>query len=585
MLSPLVTPDYSRNSKLTEFGKTTLQDRYQLEGEDFQDTFARVASAYSNDKHHAQRIYDYISNLWFMPATPVLSNGGTTRAFPISCFLTSVDDSLAGIFDTYIENAWLSAGGGGIGTYWGNIREVGSRAGHSGKTSGMIPFMKVQDSLTMAVSQGSVRNGSAAVYLPIWHPEINEFLEIRKPEGDLNRKSLFLHHGICIDDAFMQAVEAGDKYALRSILTGEKVDEIDARSIWIKILRMRGETGEPYLFFSDNVDKGRSEVYKALNTKVVQSNLCTEIFLSTGKDYLENWRSAVCCLSSLNLEKWDEWNGDDQFILDVMYFLDNVLQDFISRSGGKKGFEKARYSAMMERSVGLGVMGFHSYLQSKGIAFESPMAKGQNLKIFRHIKQKVDAASKVIAQVRGSCPDAIKAGIEERFSNKIAIAPTASISIICGGTSPGIEPFPANHFIQKTLSGTNIVRNKHLEKILEEKGKNTKEIWDSIVSNHGSVNHLDFLFEYEKEVFKTAFEIDQRWVVDFSADRQQYIDQGQSVNLFFLADADKAYIHRVHMDAWKKGLKSLYYYRSKSLKRAKANFDTSISNGECLACQ
>jgi ribonucleoside-diphosphate reductase alpha chain len=562
-----IRTDANRDSLLTDFGKATLRDRYLLDGETFQDMFARVASAYADDESHAQRLYDYISQLWFMPATPVLSNGGTDRGMPISCFLNETQDSLEGIVNLWNENVWLAARGGGIGSYWGNLRSIGEKVRGNGKTSGVIPFMRVQDSLTLAISQGSLRRGSSAVYMPIYHPEIEEFIEIRRPTGgDPNRKTLNIHHGVAITDEFMQAVEADEEFALRSPKDNSVVHMVKARELWIKLLTARIETGEPYMLFIDNVNKGIPEHHRQLGLTVKTSNLCSEITLPTGKDHLGEERTAVCCLSSLNLETYDQWKDNETFVEDVMRFLDNVLQNFIETA--PESMRRATYSAMRERSVGLGVMGFHSYLQSKMIPFESVMAKVWNIRIFREIKEHVDAASRKLAQERGPCPDAAEVGLMERFSNKMAIAPTASISIIAGNSSPGIEPYAANVFTQKTLSGSFVVRNKHLKKLLAEHGYDNEDVWGSIARNEGSVEHLEFLSEDEKEVFRTAQEIDQRWVVEHSADRTPFICQAQSVNLFIPANIHKRDLHLLHFTAWKKGLKSLYYCRSTSLQRA-----------------
>lgn len=922
-----VTVDRSRDALLTDFGKATLDNRYLLPGEHYQDLFARVASYYGADQGHAQRIYDYISRHWFMPATPILSNGGTSRGLPISCFLNEAEDSLEGIVGLWNENVWLASKGGGIGSYWGNLRSIGESIGRNGKTSGVIPFIRVMDSLTLAISQGSLRRGSAAVYLPIWHPEVEEFIEMRKPQGgDPNRKALNLHHGVLVTDAFMQAVEADEEWALRSPADDSIIRKVSARSLWIRILEARMAQGEPYIIYDDTVRRHRPEIYKELNHEVKTSNLCVhgdtriltkegyrpiqelagtnqtlwnghewslsrveqtasmarmrrvefsnsttlwvtddhkfyvqdsyhtrarevraadlrvgdklekwdfpvtegsnslshpyeytsgflsadgtyasnhipiiwlygekvalapelsqdigkignpdasgrvgirypigalrpkfqvphgadlksrlawlagyldgdgcvarngatqtiqysstsieflqeirlllnsmgcdasiglmhpdrstylpdghggqalfnckaafrscvsaydtqklldlglkcrrldiakrhvqrdarrfvtvaangtdfvegptfcaneplrhrvmfegiqtgncaEIVLTTGKDYLGNKRTAVCCLSSLNLETWDEWKDDPQFIEDVMLFLDNVLQDFIDRA--PDSMSQAKYAAMRERSVGLGVMGFHSLLQSRMIPFESYAAKSLNKKIFQHIRSQADNASYAIGQLRGPCPDAVAVGSPARFTHKMAIAPTASISIIAGCTSPGIEPISANVFLQKTLSGSFSVRNRHLKALLASKGRDTDEVWSNITLSKGSVQHLGFLTQDEKDVFKTAFELDQSWIIDMAADRAPDVDQAQSVNLFLLADVPKRILHQLHFQAWKKGLKSLYYCRSLSLQRADTVSDTLVgvaadntppvtnsSNGEtCEACQ
>ena len=589
-----VEVDRSRDALLTDFGKTTLEDRYLLAGESYQDMFARVATAYADDADHAQRIYDYISRLWFMPSTPVLSNGGADRGLPISCFLNAVPDSLDGIQGVWNENVHLASNGGGIGTYWGGVRSIGEKVKGAGQTSGIIPFIRVMDSLTLAISQGSLRRGSAAVYLDIHHPEIEEFLEIRKPSGDFNRKSLNLHHGISITDEFMEAVRDGAMFGLRSPKTKEVVREVDARSLWQKILEIRLQTGEPYLIFSDTVNRAMPQHQRELGLSVRQSNLCSEIMLHTGKDHLNAERTAVCCLSSVNAETFLEWRDHPTFIEDVMRFLDNVLEDFILRAPPEMA--NAVYAAKRERSVGLGLMGFHTFLQQQNVPFESALAKSWNMRLFKTLRRQCDAASRTLAAERGPCPDAEDRGMMERFSHKLAIAPTASISIICGGTSAGIEPIPANIYSHKTLSGTFAVKSPYLEKLLESKGQNTSAIWDSILENEGSVQHLDFLSQDEKDVYKTAFEIDQRWVVELAADRTPEICQSQSVNIFLPGDVDKWDLHMLHWQAWERGCKSLYYLRSKSVQRAShaggethAAVDMSgvakTDYEECLACQ
>ena len=592
--------DHSRDALLTEFGKATLLDRYLMPGESFQDLFARVAMHFADDTAHAQRLYDYISKLWFMPATPVLSNGGTDRGLPISCFLNECDDSLSGIVDMWNENVWLASRGGGIGSYWGNLRSIGEKVGRNGKTSGIIPFIRVMDSLTLAISQGSLRRGSAACYLPVWHPEIEEFVEMRRPTGgDPNRKALNLHHGILISDAFMRAVENDEEWALLSPHDGSVQERVSARNLWIRILTARIETGEPYILYIDHVNRAIPEHHKLAGLNVKMSNLCSEITLPTGKDHHGQERTAVCCLSSLNLETYEQWENQPGFIEDVMRFLDNVMTDFIQRAPDT--MMRAKYAAMRERSVGLGVMGFHSFLQSKMIPMESVMAKVWNKRIFKFIKSGADAASVKLAHERGPCPDAKEYGIMERFSNKIAIAPTASISIITGGASPGIEPNTANAYTHKTLSGSFFVRNKYLEDVLAAKGKNDEETWSNIITNEGSVQHLDFLSQDEKDVFKTAFELDQRWLIEHAGDRTPFVCQAQSLNVFLPADVHKRDLHQIHWLAWKKGVKSLYYCRSKSIQRAEsanggdgklkaATLNAATTSGdnkyeECLACQ
>jgi len=596
----IIKIDRSKDEKLTNFGKATLSDRYLGPNESYQDLFARVASIYADNNLHAQRLYNYISNLWFMPATPILSNGGTKRGLPISCFLNEASDSLSGILDLWSENVWLAAKGGGIGSYWGNLRSIGEKIGRVGKTSGIIPFIKVMDSLTMAISQGSLRRGSAACYLTIDHPEIEEFIEMRRPTGgDPNRKSLNLHHGVLVTDAFMRAVETDEQWALKSPTDASIQSTISARNLWIRLLTARIETGEPYIVFIDTVNRLIPQHHKLAGLNVKTSNLCSEITLPTGIDKEGKDRTAVCCLSSLNLEKYDEWKDDKNFINDIMRFLDNVLTDFIDKA--PEQFKDAKYSAMRERSVGLGVMGLHSYFQKKMIPLESVMSKVWNKKIFKNIQEKADQASKDLADERGACPDAAEYNFKERFSNKTAIAPTASISIICGGASPGVEPVAANSYTHKTLSGSYNVRNRYLEKALEKYGKNDDETWSSITTNQGSISHLDFLTDLEKNVFKTAFELNQNWIVELGSDRTPYVSQAQSINLFLPADVHKKELHQIHFQAWKKGLKSLYYCRSKSIQRAeninsgsstditknvyRKEVDTDPDYDECLSCQ
>ena len=920
--------------KLTDFGKATLKDRYLQKGEDFNDLFTRVATAYSDDIEHGQRLYNYMSNMWFMPATPILSNGGTTRGLPISCFLNEASDNLKSIATLWNENIFLASSGGGIGSFIGNIRSINEKISNKGTTSGVIPFIKVIDSMTLAISQGcyddkteilteqgfikfndlpnydaslkvaqvtedassmsfvnytnyikyhvneelysfqnkekhvnllvtnnhrmltqkitqkkvdghrvkkwnsllkvneadklscnrdvrfvnsapivdgtksiltpyerfliayqadgatspsgssngnvsgtviynfhfskqrkidrlteilqkcelyytilngsdgttticvrtpvdnkphkvfsswvnfqtidsawckefieevgywdgshtsenairyssvhcenvnivqtiavmagyktklirkvrdtprqdiytvlivknsrytsagkislqkiqyngnvycvtvpsgnlvvrrdgavvvcgnSLRRGSAAVYMQDSHPEIEEFVDIRRPTGgDPNRRSLNIHHGVCLSDAFMKAAEGGKPWELKSPATGKTIETISARDLWIKILSARIETGEPYILYTDSVNKYAPPVYQKLQEKgmfVKTSNLCSEITLQTGMDWLGKERTAVCCLSSLNLEYYEEWKGDPLFVSDIMRFLDNVLQDFIDRA--PNSMERAKYSAMRERSVGLGVMGFHSFLQSKMTPLEGVAAKSWNKQMFKHIKTEVDKINVILANEKGACPDAKDMGLNLRFSNSIAIAPTASISIICGNSSPGIEPFIANCYTHKTLSGTFIVRNKHLQALLKTKGFDNKKTWSSIAINEGSIQHLDCLTPEEKDVFKTAMEINQMWLIDHAADRQPFVCQAQSLNIFAPSDVEKRTLHDIHFSAWKKGLKSLYYCRSSSIQRAEKHTDikaaelptTGNSVGglkntdECLSCQ
>lgn len=558
-----------RDVLLTPFARSVLKDRYLIPSEGFQDLFLRVARAYASDEAHAQRLYDYMSKLWFMPATPILSNGGTPRGLPISCFLNEASDSLTGILDLWTENVWLAARGGGIGSYWGNLRGIGELVGGVGKTSGIIPFIHVMDALTLAISQGSLRRGSAAVYLSVEHPEIEEFIELRRTTGgDPHRKALNLHHGVVISDEFMRAVEQDAAWPLRSPKDGLVQKMISARHLWIRILTARVETGEPYLLFKDTVNAARPQWHKEAGLEVKTSNLCSEITLPTGIDPWGKERTAVCCLSSVNLEYFREWEKHPTFILDVMRFLDNVLEDFITRASDS--MQRACYSAQQERSVGLGVMGLHTFFQANGVPFESVMAKVWNKIIFKHIHEKAQEASHVLAQERGACPDAERYGFCERFSYKTAVAPTASIAIIAD-TSPSVEPIVANSYTHKTLSGSSTVRNKNLKKLLQSKGHDDEETWLSIAMDQGSVQHLPFLTPEEKALYKTAFEIDPRWIIELAADRAGYIDQAQSLNLFLTSDVHKRTLHELHYLGWKKGIKSFYYCRSMSIQRAETS--------------
>ncbi len=580
--------NHGKNYLIADHARDILNDRYLYfkadgEKENPQDMFARLAKYYGDHStDHPQRMYNYMSDLWFIPSTPVLSNGGTDRGLPISCFLNECEDTLRSITDMWIENVFLASRGGGIGSYWGNLRSLGEKVHGNGKTSGIIPFIKVQDSLTTAISQGSLRRGSTAVYLPIDHPEIEEFISIRKPMGgDPERKCLQIHHGVCISDAFMKAVETDDNWNLISPRDKSVVKQVKARTLWISLLTTRLETGEPYMIFIDTVNRNRPDIYKKLNLDVKMSNLCTEITLATGKDYNDKERTGVCCLGSLNLAKSSEWKGNSQFIEDVLLFLDNVLSDFIKKA--PKEMANAVYSATQERSVGLGVMGFHTLLQQCGIPFDSPMAKDFNLKFFKWLKKECDQTSKNIAKNKGSCPDAVKAGIEhERFVHKISIAPTASISIIGGNVSPGIDPFVANIYSHRTLSGTHIIKNKVLQKLLKAKNKDTDLVWQQILNDNGSVKNLSFLSEIEKDTFKTAYEVNPWAIIEHAADRTPFVCQAQSVNLFLPANINKKDLNKLYFHAWKKGLKSLYYQRSQSIQRGDSIGDAPVG---CLACE
>ena len=584
---------YNRDKYLSEFSFKTLEDRYLVEGETSpQEAFARAAKAFADDDAHAQRLYDYASKLWFMFSTPVLSNGGTTRGLPISCFLNYVEDSREGITSHYTENAFLSSVGGGVGGSWSGVRSVGSKTSNGSESTGVIPFLKVVDAEMLAFSQGVTRRGSYAAYLDISHPEIEEFLDVRKPTGgDVNRKSTNLHHGVMIGDDFMQLIEKAtrepgfdDSWDLIDPHSGKIVKTIPAKTLWVKLIQNRVETGEPYIVFRDTVDEALPEFQQKLGLKVHQSNLCSEITLPTNRD-----RTAVCCLSSVNLEEFDEWKDDNMFIPDLIRMLDNVLQYFIDKAPVQLG--KAVWSAKQERSIGLGAMGFHAYLQRHNIAFEGVMAKSKNMQMFRRIKKEAVRATRELAKERGDCPDGMGFGV--RNSHLLAIAPNASSSIICGNTSPSIEPYRANAFTQKTKSGSSLLKNEYLEAILQDLEQDTDEVWKSIITNNGSVQHLDFLDEYTKDVFKTAVEIDQRWVVEMAADRQEEICQSQSLNIFFPANVSKQELHAVHMMAWKRGVKTLYYLRSEAYKRAEKVSDEalrqiifdSMDEEGCLACE
>ena len=585
--------NYKRDKYLSEFSIKTLEDRYLVGDEKSpQDAFARAARTFADDEDHAQRLYDYASKLWFMFYTPVLSNGGTSRGLPISCFLNYVDDSREGITDHYTENAFLSSVGGGVGGCWSGVRSVGSKTSNGSESTGVIPFMKVVDAEMLAFSQGVTRRGSYAAYLDMSHPEIEEFLDVRKPTGgDINRKSTNLHHGVVVSDKFMQCIENAtripgynDSWDLVDPNSGEVKKTVSAKALWVKLIQNRVETGEPYIMFGDTVDEATPEFQKKLGLKVHQSNLCSEITLPTDKD-----RTAVCCLSSVNLEEYDEWKDNDQFIPDLIRMLDNVLEYFINYAPDQLG--RAKYSASQERSLGLGAMGFHAYLQRHNIPFESAMAKSRNMQMFSRIKSEANRATRQLAEERGPCPDGKDYGV--RNAHLLAIAPNASSSIICGNTSPSIEPYRANAFTQKTKTGSSLLKNEYLENVLQDLDQDTDDVWKSIVTNNGSVQHLDFLDDWTKDVFKTAVELDQRWIIEFAADRQEYICQSQSLNVFFPADVSKQELHAIHMMAWKRGVKTLYYLRSEAIKRAETVSDEvlrqrifeSIDDDGCLACE
>jgi ribonucleoside-diphosphate reductase alpha chain len=585
--------DYSKDKLLTEFSMKTLQDRYMIPGESSpQEAFARAATAFSDDEDHAQRLYDYASNLWFMFATPVLSNGGTERGMPISCFLNYVEDSREGITDHYTENAYLSSFGGGIGGSWSDVRSQGTKTSKGSESTGAIPFMKVVDAEMLAFSQGITRRGSYAGYMHISHPEVEEFLDMRKPTGgDTNRKCLNLHHGVVISDKFMETIHRAtkednfnDDWELIDPHSKEVKKVVSARTLWVKILQNRMETGEPYLMFEDAVNAELPDFQKKKGLYVNHSNLCSEITLATNEE-----RTAVCCLSSVNLEYFDEWSKVPAFIPDLIRMLDNVLDHFIKKAPAQ--MHKAVYSAMRERSIGLGAMGFHAYLQKNDIPFEGMWANTANIEMFEHIKNHALLETRRLAVERGACPD--DDSCEVRNAHLLAIAPNASSSIICGNTSPSIEPFRANAYTQKTKSGSYLQKNKYLDVILRNKCKSEQEyeeVWRSIVANKGSVQHLSILSEEQKEVYKTAVEINQSWVVEHASNRQPYICQSQSVNLFFPPDVNKGDLHNVHMLAWAKNLKTLYYLRSEAISRAdnvtsQAKREIIFEQQDCLSCE
>ena len=565
---------------LPEFSKKLYQDTYFLPSEYYQGWVERVTNAYANDPQHAMRMESYIKNYYFHPSTPIASNAGTDRGLPISCFTKTVDDNKPSIFQNYNEAMNLGAYGGGIGTDWSSVREVNHSVGkHGGSSSGIIPFMGISDRSTLAISQGGTRRASEAVYLDISHPEIEEFIDLRKPTGDQNRRAPNLHHGVVIPDAFMEAVLSDSNWDLISPKDKTIVKTIKARKLWIQLLEVRATLkGEPYLLFIDTVNELAPEEYKHEGIKVSTSNLCVEIALRT-----DDKHSGVCCLGSINLEYWDEYQSNfDQFIADCTDFLDNVLQDFIDRTEGLPGFERARNGAIDERSIGLGVMGFHSLLQSKMIPWESAMAKGLNMKIFSAIKESADKHNQRTEQV---CPISrryFEAGQitkpPVRNTHVTAIAPTMSISSLCNVTSSGIEPWVTNAFTKKVKQGSFAITNKYLAKVIKARALDYSSIleptewineqWASIKKNNGSVQHLDWMDQNTKDVFKTAFEIDQRWVIEMAGDRQQFIDQSQSLNLFVPGGSHVQYISDLHILAWKKKVKSLYYLRSTAITRA-----------------
>jgi ribonucleoside-diphosphate reductase alpha chain len=556
-----IVTDLSRDSLFDELGLQRLKESYMREDEESpQERFAFVSSAFASNQEHAQRLYDYSSKHWLSYSTPILSFGRSKRGMPISCFLNYMDDSAEGLVNNLSETNWLSMMGGGVGVHIG-IRNSDD------KSTGVMPHLKIYDASSLAYRQGRTRRGSYAAYLDINHPDIIQFLEMRKPTGDQNLRTLNLHHGINVSDEFMQILErcmkdpeADDSFNLVNPSNGEVVETVSAKYLWQKILDLRMQTGEPYLIFLDTANKALPKWLSNRDLKINGSNLCTEIFLPTNEQ-----RTAVCCLSSLNLEYYDEWKNDKQFVLDVMEMLDNVLQYFIDHAPDT--IRRAKFSAMMERSIGIGTLGFHAYLQKNGVSIDGVMAKIINKEIFKHIHDQCLIADHILSNQRGSCPDAVLGGVQRRFSHHTAVAPNASSSLIMGNTSPSVEPYRANVFRQDTLSGAFVYKNRFLKAELAKLDMDTDDVWASIIANDGSVQHLD-IPDNIKEVFKTAMEIDQRWLVELAADRQKFIDQGQSLNLFFPATVSIKYLHSVHFLAWKSGLKSLYYLRSEKVKKA-----------------
>jgi ribonucleoside-diphosphate reductase alpha chain len=588
-----ISIDLERDKLFDELGIKRLQESYMREDETSpQQRFAYVSKAFGSNQQHAQRLYEYSSKHWLSYSTPILSFGRSKRGMPISCFLNYIEDTAEGLVDNLSETNWLSMLGGGVGIGFG-IRAADD------KSTGVLPHLKIYDASSLAYRQGRTRRGSYAAYLDISHPDIIPFLEMRKPTGDPNQRCLNLHHGININDKFMSIIEkcmldpeADDSWELKDPHSGEVREVVSAKHLWQMVLELRMHTGEPYIHFIDTSNKELPHWLKDKGLKVHQSNLCSEIILPTNEE-----RTAVCCLSSLNLENYDEWKDDPLFLKDVAEMLDNVLNYFIANA--PNDIARAKYSAERERSIGIGALGFHAYLQRNGIAFEGVMAKVANNRIFKNIREKLNVANLELGKERGEAPDAIGTGF--RFSHLMAIAPNASSSIIMGNTSPSIEPYRANAYRQDTLSGSFLNKNRWLDKILKEKLQDDNEyndVWSSIIANDGSVQHLDILDEATKDVFKTSMEIDQRWVIDLASDRQQYIDQAQSLNLFFRPDAHIKYIHAIHFMAWKKGLKTLYYCRSEKIGKAdkvakkvereviKELDMTQIAQGnDCIACE
>jgi len=587
--------DESRDELFDKLGLQRLKESYMREDETTpQERFAFVSKSFSSNPEHAQRLYEYSSKHWLSYSTPILSYGRSKRGMPISCFLNYIEDTAEGLVQNFSETAWLSMLGGGVGIGFG-IRAADD------KSTGVMPHLKTYDASSLAYRQGKTRRGSYAAYLDISHPDIMMFLEMRKPTGDQNMRALNLHHGINISDRFMEVIErcmqdptADDGWNLLDPHSGAIRETVSAKALWQKILELRMETGEPYIHSIDTSNRLMPEFQKELGLKIHQSNLCSEIILPTNEE-----RTAVCCLSSVNLENYDAWSKDQLFLKDMAEMLDNVLQYFIDNA--PDSVSRAKYSAMRERSIGIGALGFHAYLQKKGIAWESAVAKGANMRMFRLIRSKLDEANIQLGKERGESPDA--KGTGKRFSHVMAIAPNASSSIIMGNTSPSIEPFRANAYRQDTISGSFLNKNKYLDALIKGKiEKNKKldydEIWSSIIANDGSVQHLDCLEESEKYIYKTSMEIDQRWLIEHAADRQVFIDQAQSLNLFFRPDVNIKYLHAIHYLAWKQGLKTLYYCRSEKLGKAdkvskrierqvinELDMNALVNDEECIACE
>lgn len=590
--------DFSRDGLFDDLGKTRLKDSYMREDEQSpQERFAYVSAAFASNQEHAQRLYDYASKHWLSYSTPILSFGRNKRGLPVSCYLNHLDDSAEGLVNNLSETNWLSMMGGGVGVHF-QIR------GADDKSVGIMPHLKTYDASSLAYKQGKTRRGSYAAFLDVSHPDIIQFLEMRKATGDQNLKALNLHHGVNITDKFMQIIEQcminpdyDDTWELIQPNTGKVVDTVSAKYLWMKLLEVRMHTGEPYIWFIDRANEGLPDYQKKAGLKNYGSNICVEISLATSPE-----RTAVCCLSSVNLEYFDEWKNDPLFLQDILEMLDNVIEYFIQNAPDT--ISRARFSAMRERSVGVGALGFHAYLQKHNIAFESAIAKSVNMQMFKGIRERLDLANTKLAEERGSCPDAADYGVVKRCSHVMAIAPNASSSIIMGNTSPSIEPYAANAYRQDTSSGAYLNKNKFLDKIILEESKGKAEswyddTWAAIIANDGSVSDLEWMDDYTKDVFKTAQEIDQRWIVEHTADRQVYVDQSISTNVFFKPDCSVKYLHAVHFLAWKKGLKALYYLRSGKLRKAdkvgkkierkriedEINMQEIVEGDSCIACE